>query len=225
MKRKASSLQLALKYSLPPSFYQLCGPARKEELEIIRKFISSDLSLIDIKELKKLEVSFKKFKTAFLYYKKIAKVFGTDSLFSKKIIKAYWLGHPKLKKNPELVHNFFVFQKGSLGIRIERDLAFLENCRISWGRIIKIEKEKILFEKEVLRKSQKNLFLKKQIKKISHQRSFLVNPKKDDLVTFHWGFAIEKISSKEKELLRYFTLEGIRFFEPSFFRKELNFRT
>lgn len=76
-----SGLKLAACYSFPPYKLGLCGPSGKKS----RGRLATQKIL-------------KQFKSAYCYYKLIAKSNNIKNIFNKRVIKAYWIGNELLEK-------------------------------------------------------------------------------------------------------------------------------
>ena len=108
-------------------------------------------------------------------------------------------------------HVFEIYQRfGSWrGIDLGPVIETINNCKISWGRIIKIEKETLDIEYQPLILSKKLSFGTSEIKKIDYKfrdKSFLENPKVGDWVSFHWNWACDILSKRQLKNLRKLTL-------------------
>ncbi len=91
MKADMDGLIMFAEYAFPPNFLQFCGPADSKALfEILMKNEPSD-----VKELKNLLLQFQ---GAVPYLRLIAEANVIKDIFDKRVVEAYWLGNPLLKK-------------------------------------------------------------------------------------------------------------------------------
>jgi len=219
-------LRIAGLYSFPPQRFGLCGMAR-EKADLFEMLIENRIE--NLKEV------LKTFQGAFLYYSLIAKENKIKDPFDKRVVRAYWIGNNflekvKVSKLKEMVakdfkklklarnlpensichHSFHVLVAGP----IQKDLILTEGmkdlCKISWGKVLKILDNKLhiknlIVEYQPLLK-EKEWFLGKSIKrKIFYHKKILPKIKIGDFVSFHWDFAIEKLSKKDLENLEKYT--------------------
>jgi len=226
-----SGLKTAGLYSFPPQRFGLCGMAR-EKADLLGMLIENK-----IENLRKV---LKTFQGAFLYYSLIAKENKIKDPFDKRVVRAYWIGNnflekvrvaklremvakdfkkPKLAKilpeNSIANHSFHVLVAGP----IQKDLILTEGmkdlCKVSWGRVLEILDNKLnikslIVEYQPLLK-EKEWFLGSPIKrKIFYHKKILPKIKIGDFVSFHWDFAIEKLSKKDLENLEKYTKISIR---------------
>jgi hypothetical protein len=222
-----SGLKIAAFYSFPPGRFGLCGMGEESSHEILA-FLKGE-KVPNIKEI--LET----FEGSLLYYKLISKENNISNHFDEKVVKAYWIGNellekvrilklremvakklkkPKLAKNlPQISrahHSFHVLVAGPM----KKDLIMTEGmkdlCKISWGKILKIEDCKmqianLIVEYRPLLKERK-WFLGKPIKrKIFWFKSILPKVKVGDIVSFHWDLTLEKLTKKDLENLKKYT--------------------
>ncbi len=101
---------------------------------------------------------------------------------------------------------------------IQKDLILTEGmkdlCKISWGRILKIKNYNLpvaglIVEYQPLLKEKKWFLGKPQKRKIFWQKNILPKIKVGDIVSFHWDLALEKLSQKNLENLKKYTLSSI----------------
>jgi hypothetical protein len=220
-------LKIAALYSFPPGRFGLCGMGEEASHEIL-DFLKGE-KVANIKEI--LET----FEGSLFYYKLIAKENKISNHFDERIVRAYWVGNEllekvrvsklrevvakklkkpklaeKLPKNSRAHHSFHVLVAGPM----KRDLIMTEGmkdlCKISWGKILKIEDCKLqianlIVEYRPLLKERK-WFLGKPIKRrIFWFKSILPKVKVGDIVSFHWDLALEKLTKKDLGNLKKYT--------------------
>lgn len=90
----------------------------------------------------------------------------------------------------------------------------MDNCRISWGKIVSKEKDKLKVETQELIYIGGQLSLEpKIIKEISWRvgdKELIRDLKEGDLITFHWGWVCEKVRKFEVRNLEYYTKWHLR---------------
>ena len=220
-------LKIAALYSFPPGRFGLCGMGEEASHEI--------LNFLKGKRVPNIREILETFEGSLFYYKLIAKENNISNYFNEKVVKAYWIGNEllervrisKLKevvaqnlKKPKLAeklpenskphHSFHVLVAGPM----KKDLIMTEGmkdlCKISWGKILKIEDCKLkianlIVEYQPLLK-EREWFLGKPIKrKIFWFKSILPKLKVGDFVSFHWDLALERLSKSELENLKKYT--------------------
>ncbi len=113
-------------------------------------------------------------------------------------------------------HNFHVLSVWKQVNEIDsiQVLNSMDLCRISWGKIKKINKSNLEVEYFPLILRDNKLDLGELTKyKISYQianMGFIKKPKKNDWVSIHWGFACEILNDWQVANLKKYTLENIQ---------------
>lgn len=91
---------------------------------------------------------------------------------------------------------------------------FMDECRISWGRIHSIEGPRLMIEYEpVARENGRLYFGKPTLRMITRHvdgRGFVDDAKPGDWVSFHWGFAASILSELQVSSLRKYTLKALQ---------------
>jgi hypothetical protein len=220
-------LKIAALYSFPPGRFGLCGMGEESAHQIF-DFLKGE-KVPNIKEI--LET----FEGSLFYYRLIAKENKISNYFDERVIRAYWIGNEllekvrisklrkmvaknlkkpklaeKLPENSKAHHSFHVLVAGPM----KRDLIMTEGmkdlCKVSWGRILKIEDCKmqianLIVEYQPLLK-EKKWFLGKPIKRrIFWFKRILPKIKVGDFISFHWDLALEKLSEKNLKNLEKYT--------------------
>lgn len=114
-------------------------------------------------------------------------------------------------------HSFHVLNIWRRTGHLDRDhtLESMDECRISWGLVRKVEGPVIAVETEPLILKDAKLTLGKLImRKITRHLETdtdidLLKPK--DIVTIHWGVPCEVITPKQAAVLKKYTLQNIEF--------------
>ncbi|MBU0670979.1 hypothetical protein KKF29_02365 [Patescibacteria group bacterium] len=93
-------------------------------------------------------------------------------------------------------------------------LETIDNCRVGWGQISQIEKDHFMVRTQPLVMREKKLELGqpiiKKIKKTIDDKTFINVANLNDWVSFHWGFACEKINIRQVVNLQRYTTEAIK---------------
>ena len=112
-------------------------------------------------------------------------------------------------------HNFNVYYVGvgrTTG-SVEFTLSNMDNCRISYGKVVDVLNDKLIVTTRPLKKEQNKLFLgEEETRTAVFMKEMLPDIKKNDFVALHWGFAplvltdaqvknLEKYNKKILEIL------------------------
>lgn len=134
--------------------------------------------------------------------KMIARDFSKPGLLSKKAALK------KAKEIPEGSkphHSFHALVIGSVTGRIKLRGKLIDLCRISWGKVMKTKKEKIIVRYQPL-VAGKEIKLGKPVKKeIFWDKNLIPNIKIGDWVSFHWNHLAQRLSKKEVKNLNKYT--------------------
>ena len=197
------SFKDALKYSYEPHLLGFCGPV-EDCSKILLDYINGKS-----KDKKKVKELLEKFDAVYIYCQKIAEKNKITDPLSTKVLEAYWLGNDllkKFKKNPPH-HSYHVFHIGSITGRIEIKGKLLDICRVSWGEVIRFNKNNVWVKYQpVVLKPERHLG-KLRIKKI--KRGFLDKIKEGDMVSWHWNRGCQVLNQKQVKNLEYYTLKNL----------------
>ena len=120
----------------------------------------------------------------------------------------YLLSKPPLGARP--FHNFHVFDVHSHIGMLDHSLDTMENCRISWGLVKKIEVTHLLVEYQPLVLEWGKLKLgEAREKKVLHQidgTGFISKCQVGDFISFHWGWACEVLGLRQVQNLKKYTM-------------------
>jgi hydrogenase maturation factor len=221
--------KLSLSYGYIPCRLGLCGPEDKKRKKIIRNFFKNSSSGKQIKKI------IREFKGAYPYYKLIARTHEISDPLDFKAVEAYWTGNSllnevktdayakmmrkeflplgkmpkeKIEKLPAKAipyHTFHVLFIGSVTGRFKETKDGLDLCRVSWGKIIKTEENKIIVSRQPLKFGNKITLGKKEEKRINWNEDILPEANEGDWVSIHWGTAIEKLNKKKLENIKKYT--------------------
>lgn len=212
-------------YAFAPNFYKYCGPDKNRELSGYLAHRQADLGL---------KTMLKDFAAMHPYLKLIAHQNGIANEFDERVVEAYWLGNElldnvalksffnhvnrrlpkkelkwfelKLPQGAKSNHAFhvlnFINRTGHKAIL--HTVESMDNCRISSGVVtgsMKVETDQLIYNHGKLK-------LKKDvIKPVSNINN---DYKTGDLVTIHWGWVCEKITSQQAENLAKYTNLALR---------------
>ncbi len=105
-------------------------------------------------------------------------------------------------------HNFNVFYVGvgrTTG-KVETNLTNMDNCRISFGRVVEIFDERIIVMVNSLKKLQGKFLLGEEEPRTAvYIKEMIPNMKKNDYVALHWGFAPMVLDERQLENLKKYS--------------------
>jgi len=115
-------------------------------------------------------------------------------------------------------HNFHVMniwlRAGKLNIN--HTLKSIDECRISWGKIKKINKSTVLVEYlPLIIKNDKIILgdtIEREVLTQFNNKGFVKDLNIGDMVTIHWGWVCEKINQEQLNNLKKYTLESLDVF-------------
>lgn len=228
--KNLSGIRLALSYGYVPCRLGLCGPREKSKIKVISDFLSGNK--IFSSDAEKI---IKEFRGAYPYYKLISKANGIKSPFDRRVIEAYWtgnsllenvkkddlkrmmkmdflpLGHLKeekikmLSRNNLAFHSSHVLKIGSVTGTLKETKKALELCRISWGKIEKMQKNELTVKYRPLKFGKKINLGSYSDKKIKWDKKILPEAKIGDWVSIHWNMAVEKLSKRRLDNIVKYT--------------------
>lgn len=119
-------------------------------------------------------------------------------------------------------HAFHVFnvpfRTGKL--TIDHTLETMDKCRISWGKIKKIETNQLVIKSRPLLFKQNKFYLGNKLDiKVNYKfgnEQFIKNPKIGDMVTIHWDWVCEIINKQQKDQLKAWTIHHINIANQSY---------
>jgi hypothetical protein len=92
---------------------------------------------------------------------------------------------------------------------LEHSLATLDNCRVSWGRVARVEAGELVVHRQPLVLREGKLALgESQLERVTRQvqgRGFADAAQPDDWVSLHWGWACEVLAERQVANLERFT--------------------
>lgn len=202
---KNSGLRKACLYALPPHQLGYCGPQEKKKSSMLSDFIGGEKT-----DKKKIKSILEKEFIVSGYYKIIAQTHKLD-LFDVKVIEAYWTGNElldKFFKTGKIIpyHLYHVIAVGSISGRIKFNDLKRDQCRINWGKVLKINNSKILVEYQPLKKKNKEFVLdRKIVKQADWDKNFTPKLQIGNIVSIHWNKIIEILSKNKVKQLQHYT--------------------
>lgn len=138
----------------------------------------------------------------------VAKEFSRPSLLSKELAEKKAKEIPKGAK-PH--HSFHVLRIGSVTHRIKLQGKLLDLCRISWGKITKIDSSKgqIKVKYQPLIIDKKYHLRKAREKYIIWNKNLLPQPKLGQYISFHWNQVVQVLTKKEVKNLQKYTQQTL----------------
>jgi hypothetical protein len=127
------------------------------------------------------------------------------------------------KKVPEGVvphHSFHVLHLQTVTGVIERSLENQDNCRVSWGRVVE-KGDKLAVATQELTVEEGGYALTPRVREVNYQvggRTF-TDADEGDVVSIHWGLAVEKLSPRRVRKLEEYTNLNLKVLKPLFHNK------
>lgn len=218
------------RYAFSPNKLHLCGPdANREVFSYIERGISDP----------GLEKIIGQFRTLFPYLKHIAEINKIQDPFNDKVVEAYWIGNNLLEnigknsfyryladkqkiRHDKAVgsgavphHSFHVFEvwKQKKDFDSEINIEKIDNCRISWGAIEKVDGPFLFVKTKPLLYAGDKLILGtpvvKKINRIFSMHNDIEQLKIGDIITMHWNMPCEVITPMQAMMLDKYTLRHI----------------
>jgi len=110
-------------------------------------------------------------------------------------------------------HNFHVFDVHSRVGELEHSLETMDNCRISWGKVIRDESSELVVERQPLAQVDGKLVLgppmQERVLRQVDGRGFADAATVGDWVSLHWGWVCEVITPLQQRNLARFTNDHI----------------
>ena len=226
------------RYSFAPNYYKYCGPDKNKEIssylkdtfadpnlsnlleqfDVLNRYlllIAHENGLIDPFDPRVVEASW--LGNSLLGSVK-SHTLGEELLYNHQLKKRLpqktlkWILE-KLPKGAKPHHSFHVF---NIFIRTGHLIAphtidTMDQCRIRWGKVIEV-KDKIKVKSQKLSSNNKKLIFIESVRELSApiDGSLKKTLKKGDLVSFHWSFICNKISSQQAQNLAFYTNHNLR---------------
>ena len=232
LQNKIDALKRVCLYSIPPNKLGYCGPV--ESWKVLNSFILNPIEQSE-GEVKRLLAGFNALHP---YLELIANANGLEP-FDAEVIDAYWIGNQLLenvsyeeiqktilsfqhfgmpksiaeKKAKELPdgilphHSMHVLYVNFISRKVEPIVQNLSNCLIQWAKVLEQTEKGIRIKGIELFAEVGELKLRENEKTLQNPFDLKLQP--NDLVTVHWGNAVEKISSDELAFLKTITLKNM----------------
>ena len=111
-------------------------------------------------------------------------------------------------------HNFHVFDVHSRVGQLEHTLETMDQCRVSWGRVVRVDGPEMLVERAPLALVEGKLGLRPaRIERVARQiegRGFADAAAPGDWVSLHWGWVCEVLSPRQQANLARATHHHLR---------------
>ena len=228
LQNKIDALKKASLYSIPPNKLGYCGPT--ESWKVLNSFISNQDEQ-SAEEVKRLLTGFNALHP---YLELIANANGLEP-FDAEVIDAYWTGNQLLenvsyeetqktilsfqhfglpksiaeKKASELPdgmlphHSMHVLYMNFISQKVEPIVKNLSSCIVQWAKVLDETSKGIRIKGIELFAESGELKIGEKEKTIENPFDLQLQPK--DLVTVHWGNAIECISKDQLRILKKYT--------------------
>lgn len=224
---------MAAIYGLMPHEMGFCGPQEKKTSVLLNYVRDGQGKEKELREI------LSQFKRAYAFYRLIAQKNKIKDPFDIRVVEAYWLGNELLKKvdfaslsqmmleefpsilgiAPKAIgkslskiskialphHSFLVLFSSN------RLSDSLDPCLVGWGTVKEIDKKLLV---DALCVSHKNgLGLDKSVEKIiSWREELLPRLRVGDIISFHWNFACQILTTAQVKNLEKYTRQNLAAF-------------
>ncbi len=232
-------VRLAALYSYKPNKLGFCGPRSAENTNLLYEFLGGDESKKDrVRQyLAKFEGAFPYYKLIAShnsiedpFNEKVVEAYWLGNVLLEKVtsgaikrmIKKEFVGEgllslsqaerliEKLPFGIKAHHSTHVFHVGSVTGRVVLKGKLLDMCRVCWGKVEKVQKNRIevFYKPTVLTKERKELgFYRKDF--VHREPKFVPKIKKGDTISFHWQEACQVLSEKQEKNLEKYTKHAL----------------
>lgn len=111
-------------------------------------------------------------------------------------------------------HNFHVFDVHSRAGELDHSLLTMDECRISWGRVVSAEAGSLVVQRQPLALVAGQLCLGPVEERVGTRQlgghGFADEAQPDDWVSLHWGWVCEVIDERCRKNLERYTLQHLR---------------
>jgi hypothetical protein len=112
-------------------------------------------------------------------------------------------------------HNFHVFDVHSRVGELENSLETMDQCRVSWGKVVEIAGAELIVERQPLTIANGKLALgaacREQVARQVDGRGFADDAQVGDWVSVHWSWVCEVITPRQQTALSHYTEYHLRF--------------
>jgi hypothetical protein len=127
-------------------------------------------------------------------------------------MRAHVLGKAPAGARPH--HSFHVLDVHSRVGELEHSLETMDQCRVSWGRVARVEGGELVVERQPLVLQDGRLELgPSRSERVTRQmdgRGFADQAQPGDWVTLHWGWVCEVIDERQRQNLERYSLHHLR---------------
>lgn len=106
-------------------------------------------------------------------------------------------------------HNFHVFDIHSRVGELQNTLETMDNCRVSWGKVVRVEGAELVVERQPLMLEEGKLVLghpeTTRVLRQVDSRGFADSAAPGDWVSIHWGWVCEVLPPKQQASLAHYT--------------------
>lgn len=106
-------------------------------------------------------------------------------------------------------HSFHVLDVHSRTGELEHTLATLDNCRVSWGQVVDVDRDALVVNRQPIMLRQGKLALDEpRLERVTRQlegAGFADDAQVGDTVSMHWGWVCEVITTREQANLERYT--------------------
>ncbi len=121
--------------------------------------------------------------------------------------RAWVLGKAPAGAHPH--HNFHVFDVHSRVGQLENTLGTMDSCRVSWGKVLRVEGPDVVAERQPLVLEEGKLALGPvEAVRAARQiggKGFMDAPAPGDWVSLHWNWVCEVLTPRQQRALAYYT--------------------
>ncbi len=125
--------------------------------------------------------------------------------------KAVVLGKAPAGANPH--HSFHVFDIHRRLGELESTMDTLDRCRVSWGRVVRVEGGEVALERQPLELREGRLVLgsprQERALRAIDGRGFIDEPAPGSWVTVHWGWVCEELDARQRVNIERYTRRHI----------------
>lgn len=225
-----NGVEQAARYAFPPNNYGYCGP--KLFVSILKNKHSNAILK---NELKKFKVHYAylsliaKANNLKPFDKKVVHAFWignellenvSSSMLRRFIVRSLF---PKGKARAKMLaanlpkglvphHSFNSLYVNFVTGKVKRSIKNYDSCCITFGKVLSISNSSALVLRHAVAYKKGKFILEERKCKIALERRgvrFVSNLKKGDIVSVHWGLAIEKLGKSDFMLLKKYTQKNI----------------
>lgn len=228
------SLNLAARYSFMPNKLKYCGPEDTDQIlfdyvkgnankrvvkQILEQFDALQLYLNLIAKYSNKGVFDKEVIEAYWLGNKLLDKVPSEEIKNLILNDFTKAGMPqsvavdlasKVPKDALPHHSFHVFHIHSMTKKISPTLTNIDKCRISWGKVRHIGKDKLIVAHTPIEVKGKIKLGKAKEIEVNYHKEFLPNLKVDDYISMHWNLAIQILDEKQVESLEKYTEKNIK---------------